>query len=136
MYAAELKLRSRYIPMSFPGAIIRRHTGTPVMGYSGATYLVQEICNALFDTLFDILPLGTELDHGKAATLARAEGTSIPWEAEASEALERLVSRYAPLERISLAKRLRDASEEQANHHSETRVTAARVLEAAGAHGG
>jgi chlorophyllide a reductase subunit Z len=134
MYSAELKLRSRYIPMSFPGAIIRRHTGTPVMGYSGATWLVQEICNALFDTLFDILPLGTELDQGKAATLARADGPSIPWEAEASQTLDRLVSRYAPLERISLAKRLRDASEEQASRNRETRVTASRVLEAAEIH--
>ena len=43
MYAAELGSRCMYVPASFPGAIIRRSTGTPFMGYAGATTSCRNI---------------------------------------------------------------------------------------------
>lgn len=121
MYAAECGGRSIYVPMSFPGAIIRRHTGTPVMGYSGATYLVQEVCNALFDALFNILPLAGQMDQIEA-TPSRFH-VELPWEQEAQIALDALIEAQPVLVRISAAKRLRDAAERSARQAGAKRVT-------------
>lgn len=125
MYIQETGAHSTYIPASFPGAVIRRHTGTPFMGYAGATYLVQEVCNALFDTLFNILPLGSEMDRNEA-TPSKIE-RALSWDSDASKALDACVETYPILARISAAKRLRDRSEQDARKHGETTVTADRV---------
>lgn len=124
MYLAESGGRSIWIPASFPGAIVRRHTGTPFMGYAGAVYLAQEVCNALFDALFHIIPLGTELDK---ADPTPARHAAPEWEDDARLLLDALIEEQPPLVRISLAKRLRDRAERDAMQGGEPRVTVNRV---------
>jgi chlorophyllide a reductase subunit Z len=124
MYMAEAGTRASYIPASFPGAIIRRHTGTPFMGYAGATYIIQEVCNALFDALFHIIPLAGQLDKVEPTPARRHE--EMTWHAEAKAALDRFVDAQPVLVRISAAKRLRDGAERAARLAGETSVSAAR----------
>jgi chlorophyllide a reductase subunit Z len=133
MYAAEVNARCTYIPASFPGAIVRRHTGTPFMGYAGATYVVQEVCNALFDALFHILPLGTDLDRVEATPARPSAEQTRRWEAEAQRLLADLVAAEPVLVQISAAKRLRDRAERDARYAGEDRVSLPRVRSAMGA---
>jgi len=98
------------------------------MGYSGAVYLVQEVCNALFDALFHILPLGTDLDRIDPTPAKHL--AELAWERSAEDALEAALERHPVLVRISAARRLRDGAERDARRRGDTSVTTASVFRA------
>jgi chlorophyllide a reductase subunit Z len=98
------------------------------MGYAGATYLVQEVCNALFDALFHILPLASSLDRIEA-TPSRLH-KELAWDSDAKTALDELIEAQPMLVRISAAKRLRDVAEREARRSGDQTVTATCVSRA------
>jgi len=98
------------------------------MGYAGATYIVQEFCNALFDALFHILPLGTDLDKVEP-TPSRLDA-NCPWDTDAQEVFDDYLETEPFLIRISAAKQLRDRIEMNVRRTGEDRVTAMRVAQA------
>jgi chlorophyllide a reductase subunit Z len=107
------------------------------MGYSGATYLIQECCNCLFDALFHILPLGTDMDKVDA-TLARGISgaqENTPWDDAAQMRLQMLVAGQPVLVQISAAKRLRDLAEGKARDSGQDMVTENHVMAAGAALG-
>jgi chlorophyllide a reductase subunit Z len=125
IYLAEAESKSSFIPSSFPGPIVRRHTGTPFMGYAGATYVLQELCNGLFDALFHILPLGTELDkveptHSKGDL---NKSSTIACNEDAQQTLNEKLKTEPILTQISKAKNLREQAEKLARERGLDSVT-------------
>ena len=94
----------------------------------GATYILQEVRNALFDALFHILPLSTEMDRVEPTPARGIAGhPDTPWSGPAQERLQHLVAGQPVLVQISAAKRLRDQAEQIARITGTDTVTRAHV---------
>lgn len=105
IYLAELDAKTHFIPAGFPGPVVRRSPGTPFMGHNGTVHLLQEIVNALYDTLFGFLPIQ------KRTETSQAPQAGLIWTAEAEALLEELVKKAPFISQISFGRELKKKAE-------------------------
>jgi 3,8-divinyl chlorophyllide a/chlorophyllide a reductase subunit Z len=105
IYLAELDAKTRFIPAGFPGPIVRRALGTPFMGHSGAVYLLQEIVNALYDMLFNFLPLN------RRTSVVEEPVQKVAWSSEANALLNEMVKKAPFISQISYGRELKRKAE-------------------------
>ncbi len=132
MIIAQEKLPSRFYQASFPGAVVRRATGTPYVGYAGAVWLLQIVCEILFDTLFANLPTSyappqqaqkptAEImreAHGIVAEAGKGQNSALTWTDEAKALAEKAVKRVPFFVRVSVTKKLRSEAERLARERN------------------
>lgn len=117
IYLAETESRTRFIPAGFPGPIVRRALGTPFMGHSGAVWLIQEIVNALYDILFNFLPIT------RRQAAPSAQMPSVSWTPEANALLEEIVKKAPFISQISYGRELKQKAEALASKLGKETVT-------------
>ncbi|ACF13285.1 chlorophyllide reductase subunit Z [Chloroherpeton thalassium ATCC 35110] len=117
IYLTEVGARARFIPAGFPGPIVRRALGTPFMGFSGAVYVVQEIVNILYDTLFQFLP-----GHNPRAIAQLAEA-ELKWTETANALLKERTSKAPFISQISFSRELKAKAEALARQRGLQEVT-------------
>ncbi|ARM30126.1 chlorophyllide a reductase subunit Z [Prosthecochloris sp. HL-130-GSB] len=117
IYLAELEAKTRFIPAGFPGPVVRRALGTPFMGHSGIIYLVQEIVNALYDTLFHFLPISSRTKESGPTQ------HNIKWTSEANELLEQMVKKAPFISQISFGREMKKKAESLALQQGKKTVT-------------
>jgi chlorophyllide a reductase subunit Z len=137
---------TNFIPAAFPGPIVRRAVGTPFMGYRGTVYVLQEIVNRLYETLFQFLPVDAAYaqlragagaprgnpppaTNGAAAAGQSAGPGNLPWQPEAKNLLDAALEKLPFLPRISASREWQMQVETAARTRQVAEVTPALVEE-------
>jgi len=76
------------------------------MGHSGAVYLLQEIVNALYDMLFNFLPLNRRGPAGEDTA------GKVTWSGEANAILNEIVKKAPFISQISFGRELKRKAEQ------------------------
>jgi chlorophyllide a reductase subunit Z len=139
IYLSEAGARhSNFVPAAFPGPTVRRAVGTPFMGYRGAVYLVQEIVNRLYDTLFNFLPVDSAYAKQSAggppvaASATNNAPGNMPWQPAATGLLDSALEKIPYIPRISASREMQMKAETLARARGATEITPEIVEEALG----
>ncbi|WP_448539838.1 chlorophyllide a reductase subunit Z [Roseiflexus sp.] len=122
---------ARFFMAAFPGPTVRRAVGTPFMGYRGAVYVVQEIVNGLYDTLFNFLPVDQaySMMRGGPPKIESAPG-NLPWSLEAKAVLDEALEKLPYIPRISASRQMQMQVEALARERALKEITPDLVREA------
>lgn len=118
---------THFIPAAFPGPIVRRAVGTPFMGYRGTVYIMQDIVNRLYDSLFSFLPLDKAAQQGAGSnggSQTNGSEAGLAWHADAQALLDEALAKLPYLARISASRELQNKIETQARQQGLQEVTA------------
>lgn len=133
IYLSEAGARhANFVMAAFPGPVVRRAVGTPYMGFRGAVYVIQEIVNRLYDTLFNFLPVDSaysKAQHGSTAPNMAVGPGNLPWNPEAKALLDSALDKMPFLSRISASRELQMKVEGIARQQGKQEVTEALVAE-------
>jgi chlorophyllide a reductase subunit Z len=101
------------------------------MGYRGAVYVVQEIVNGLYDTLFNFLPVDQaySMMRGGPPKIESAPG-NLPWSLEAKAVLDEALEKLPYIPRISASRQMQMQVEALARERALKEITPDLVREA------
>jgi chlorophyllide a reductase subunit Z len=102
------------------------------VGYAGAAYLMQELVNRFYESVFNFLPVETLEGGGTTGvdSAGKAQVQTMPWTQEAAERLQSAMEDVPYLARISANRALRLAAEQVARNATAQEVTLAHVEQA------
>ncbi len=129
IYLAEANAKASFlIPAVFPGPVVRRTTGTPFMGYAGAAYLMQELINRFYESVFNYLPVETISKASGPPAAVSANGgdaatRTMAWSDTATQRLDTALQSMSYLARISASRTLRLTAEQTARARNLPEVT-------------
>ncbi len=126
IYLAEAGAKyTTFFSAAFPGPSVRRSVGTPMLGYRGAVYIIQEIVNGLYNALLNFLPVDAAYAAARSGTLPKPDERpgNLPWQDEARAMLDAALEKLPYIPRISASRQIQMQAENIAHQRGLKEIT-------------